>query len=114
MFKAFENSMILIIGIKRVISISKIKKIIAIKKNCKEKGIRALVLGSNPHSKGEFFSLSENVFFDNKLIIITKTIIIKIVIIKIKIVDWIIYTRNRFFDWKSTIMIILCKYLPHQ
>lgn len=40
------------------ISTSNTKKIIAIKKKCKEKGKRAEHLGSNPHSKGEFFSRS--------------------------------------------------------
>lgn len=54
----FENFMIKIIGIKREISTSKIKKIIAIKKNCSEKGKRAEVFGSNPHSKGLLFSRS--------------------------------------------------------
>lgn len=38
------------IGNNSVISTSKIKKITAIKKNRKEKGIRADPLGSNPHS----------------------------------------------------------------
>jgi len=44
-----------------VISTSKIKKITAIKKNRKEKGTRADLLGSNPHSKADGFSRS-NVF----------------------------------------------------
>lgn len=43
-------------GIKRVISISKIKKINLIKKNWILKGMRDLEIGSNPHSKGEVFS----------------------------------------------------------
>lgn len=109
-----EFSIILIIGIRRIISTSKIKKIIAIKKNCRENGIRAFDLGSNPHSKGEFFSLSENDFFDSKFkaIIIKKMIIIFIVVRKVIIC--IIYTISRFFDWKSNIFFILYKYLPHQ
>jgi hypothetical protein len=37
-------------------SISKIKKIIAIKKNCKEKGSREQFEGLNPHSNGDLFS----------------------------------------------------------
>lgn len=57
------ESMIGASGSKRVISTSKIKKIIAIRKNRKEKGKRADPLGSNPHSKGEFFSRSLIVFF---------------------------------------------------
>lgn len=43
-------------GIKRTISTSKIKKRTASRKNRIEKGTRAEKLGSNPHSKGEFFS----------------------------------------------------------
>ena len=45
-------------GNKRTISTSKIKKMIAKRKNRKEKGRRADLIGSNPHSKGEFFSRS--------------------------------------------------------
>lgn len=88
----FDSSIILIVGIINTISTSKIKKIIAIKKNCKENGIRALVLGSNPHSKGEFFSLSEKVFFET-IFRITKS---KIIIVNdkknIDIPKKIIYT----------------------
>lgn len=57
-------------GIKSVNSISKIKKIIAIKKKCRENGRRAEFLGSNPHSNGLFFSRSIKVFFDKILDII--------------------------------------------
>lgn len=46
------------IGIRRTISISKIIKITANKKNRNENGIRALWLGSNPHSNGDDFSRS--------------------------------------------------------
>jgi hypothetical protein len=42
----------------KVISISKIRKITAIKKNWIENGTRAESIGSNPHSKGEGFSRS--------------------------------------------------------
>lgn len=45
-------------GIMRVISTSKIKKITAIKKNCMEKGARENNWGLNPHSKGDSFSRS--------------------------------------------------------
>ena len=45
-----------------MISTSKIRKIIAIKKNRSENGSRADPWGSNPHSKGEFFSRSVIVF----------------------------------------------------
>lgn len=37
---------------------------IAIKKNCNENGSREELNGSNPHSKGEFFSRSLIIFFD--------------------------------------------------
>jgi len=45
-------------GKSKTISTSKIRKIIARRKNRKEKGSRADLIGSNPHSKGEFFSRS--------------------------------------------------------
>jgi len=44
------------IGINRTISMSNTMKIIANRKNRMENGIRALWLGSNPHSNGEDFS----------------------------------------------------------
>lgn len=53
-----EVLIIIIIGRIRAISTSKIKKIIVIKKNCKEKGRREEEKGSNPHSNGEVFSRS--------------------------------------------------------
>lgn len=53
-----------IIGKINAISTSKIKKIIVIKKKCNEKGIRAIDLGSNPHSNGEHFSWSIKDFLD--------------------------------------------------
>jgi hypothetical protein len=46
------------IGMRSTISISKTIKIIASKKNRVENGIRAVLLGSNPHSNGEDFSRS--------------------------------------------------------
>lgn len=49
------------IGMARTISISKIIKIMPSKKNRRENGIRALFLGSKPHSNGEVFSRSLNV-----------------------------------------------------
>jgi hypothetical protein len=76
----------LIIGKIKAISTSKIKKIIVIKKKCKENGIRAEDLGSNPHSNGDDFSRSENDFLD-KMIEINIIIfaIIMIIIEKYKI-----------------------------
>lgn len=45
-------------GINSTISISNTKKITASKKNRRENGMRAVFLGSKPHSKGDFFSRS--------------------------------------------------------
>jgi len=52
-------------GINRTNSTSKIRKITANKKKRIEKGTRADPLGSNPHSKGEFFSRSKTTRLDN-------------------------------------------------
>lgn len=77
-------------GINKVISTSKIKKIRLIKKKWILKGGRLLDIGSNPHSNGDDFSRSWVVFFDIK-----KFKIIKIIEIIIKInkyiIIWIIY-----------------------
>lgn len=54
-------------GKRMEISISKIKNTIAIKKNRIEKGIREEFFGSNPHSKGDAFSRSKIVFFENNV-----------------------------------------------
>lgn len=59
------------------ISISKIRKTIAIKKNRIENGIRDVFFGSNPHSKGEAFSRSKIVFLENKVEIMIKRDLIK-------------------------------------
>lgn len=72
-----------IIGRIKAISTSKIKKITVIKKKCKEKGIRAEDLGSNPHSKGEHFSRSIKDFLDKIIDIIIITLEINIIKIKI-------------------------------
>jgi len=53
-----------IIGRIRAISTSKIRKIIVIKKNRREKGSREEVFGSNPHSNGEHFSRSIRDFLE--------------------------------------------------
>lgn len=70
-----------IIGNKRAISTSKIKKMTVIKKKWREKGIRDDEIGSKPHSKGEDFSRSEKDFFDR----IRDIIIIKLAIIKFRV-----------------------------
>lgn len=48
------------VGISSTISMSKTRKIIANMKNRSENGVRALFLGSNPHSNGDVFSRSIN------------------------------------------------------
>lgn len=52
-------------GNNSTISTSKIRKIMARRKNRREKGSRADFIGSNPHSKGELFSRSPVVRFDS-------------------------------------------------
>ena len=74
----------------KAISTSKIRKIMAIKKNRIEKGVREDLKGVKPHSKGDSFSRSIIIFFereDDKNI--TKKEIIKIIrdiINKLKII----------------------------
>jgi hypothetical protein len=96
----------------RAISTSKIKKIIAIKKNRIEKGIREELIGLNPHSKGDNFSRSKYFFFDrmeDKDITIME-IIKKIfeIINKLKIIYIKIF---KLYDWKSYILFILYKFI---
>lgn len=64
-------------GSDSVSSISKIRKITAIKKNRNEKGSRAILQGSKPHSNGDDFSRSASDFFDTKIITKLRTHIIK-------------------------------------
>jgi hypothetical protein len=52
----FDVEKLEIRGKMRVISTSKIKKIMVIRKNRNEKGIRVFFSGSNPHSNGESLS----------------------------------------------------------
>lgn len=75
---------VIIIGKIKAISTSKIKKIIAIKKNRIEKGIREELNGLKPHSNGDSFSRSAIIFFD-KIEEINITIIEIIIMIKLKI-----------------------------
>jgi hypothetical protein len=85
---------LIIIGKINTISTSKIKKIIAIKKKWREKGIRLGDWGSNPHSNGEFFSRSNWDFLAKKI----DTVIIKLVIIMninlMYLIIFIIYIKN--------------------
>lgn len=79
-----EKLIIIIIGRISVISTSKIKKIIVIKKNRKENGSRDDDLGSNPHSNGDLFSRSIKVFFDkidaNNITIVEIVIMMELII----------------------------------
>lgn len=77
-----------ITGMRRVISISKIKKIIVMRKNWILNGRRLKDRGSNPHSKGEDFSnllldFFDKIKFNNKstggIIIIINKEVMKIV-----------------------------------
>lgn len=83
---------VMIIGNKRVISTSKIKKIIAMRKKCSENGSREEDLGSNPHSKGDLFSRSVMVFLDVKFRTIIRMSVISLIIVAIMNRIWIIYT----------------------
>jgi hypothetical protein len=108
------NFIEIISGNNKVISTSKIKKMIAMRKKCIEKGNRAVDFGSNPHSKGEFFSRSANDFFEVifNTTIRARAIVIIIVDSMARII--IIYAICRSFNWKLKIIFILLKYLPHQ
>lgn len=88
------NFIEIIIGNNNVISTSKIRKIIAIRKKCNENGRRVGDFGSNPHSKGEFFSRSEIVFLAVKFNRIINMIII--IMIMVLIIDKIKIIRTIF------------------
>lgn len=102
----FENLIVKIIGKISAISTSKIKKIIVIKKNRNEKGKREDDFGSNPHSNGEDFSRSANLFLER---IDAKDITIIVIRKRIKdniVIENIIYTIiYRPYDWKSYILL---------
>lgn len=106
----FEVWKIITVGRINAISTSKIKKIIAIKKNRKEKGKRAEFIGSNPHSKGEDFSRSITAFLERtEARPITTLLMIKITVPMIK-TKKITYTKIfRPHNWKSCILFILYK-----
>lgn len=94
-----------IIGIKSVISTSKIKKINLIRKKWILKGGRLLEIGSNPHSKGDIFSRSWNVFLDMKKFMNIKIIEIIINMNEYNIIIIIIYINwFKFFNWKLNVI----------
>lgn len=74
-FNGLEEDWIIMAGIIKAISTSKIKKITAIRKNRKEKGKRADLFGSKPHSNGDVFSRSNSVFLIRLMITILKWLI---------------------------------------
>lgn len=95
----------------RAISTSKIRKIIAIKKNRIEKGSRAELIGSNPHSKGDDFSRSIVAFLDKAEASPITITLIKKIKVPIKKIKKIIYTNSiRLYNWKLYILIILYKF----
>ncbi len=63
----------------RIISMSKIKKMRVILKNRRENGDRPVEKDSNPHSKGDIFSLSKIVFLLIRMKIVRIIITIKII-----------------------------------
>lgn len=98
-------------GIINAISTSKIKKIIAIKKNRIENGSRAEFMGSNPHSKGDDFSRSIVAFLDRAEARPITITLIKKIRVPIKKIKKIIYTNSiRLCNWKLHILIILYKF----
>lgn len=76
-------------GNNKAISISKIRKMIVKRKNFKEKGARAFLIGLNPHSKVIIFSRSFVIFFLISIIIIVSNLVsvkeIKIARIRVNI-----------------------------
>jgi len=73
-------------GSRIVISTSKIKKMIAIRKNRKEKGIRLEEKGSNPHSNGDAFSRLDSFFILKRVVSRIRVV----VMIRMIVVDVII------------------------
>lgn len=85
---------VIIIGRIKTISTSKIRKIMAIKKKWREKGIRLGDCGSNPHSNGEFFSRSNWDFLAKKIEMVIIKLVITININLINLIILIIYIKN--------------------
>lgn len=84
--KILDLKILVIRGTIKIISTSKMIKIIAIKKNCIENGIRAELKKLNPHSNGTIFSRIFILFFETVIEIIIKTrVIIKQVKVEMEI-----------------------------
>ena len=92
------------IGMRIVISTSKIRKITATKKKCREKGIRADDFGSYPHSNGVPFSRFISFFIDRALLIIISTTD-KIILNKIN--SSIMLSLLGLLNWKLSLLIII-------
>lgn len=94
-----------------MISMSKIKKITAIKKKCNENDTRVYDIGLNPHSNGVHFCISVIVFFLIIINNIINTIIRKnvtaIALITIIIIQFLI----DHLSWKLNILYILIEYI---
>jgi hypothetical protein len=80
---AFRVKMLAAAGRIKVSSTSKIKKMTAIRKNWVERGRRAELMGSNPHSNGEGFSRSLNSFLARRKF--TKIRAVEITIMRIEV-----------------------------
>lgn len=83
-----------IAGRRRVISTSKIRKIIAMRKNRREKGRRDDDFWSNPHSNGDNFSRSVKDFLEIMMQSIISKLAISIIMIKDNIMFIINYINN--------------------
>lgn len=81
--KIFALNIVGIKGTIKIISTSKMIKIIAIKKNCIENGSRATLKKLNPHSNGVIFSRNIFLFLEIKIEIDTKIKVTK-KLVKIK------------------------------
>jgi hypothetical protein len=80
----FDVVTTIVIGRSKAISTSKIKKITAIRKNRSEKGSRADLFGSNPHSNGDLFSRS-SIPFVASTEVNTITIIVNVIVIVVAV-----------------------------
>jgi hypothetical protein len=101
------SEVVIVIGIgsSSAISTSKIMKITAIRKNRDEKGIRAELLGSNPHSNGELFSRSSLFFFEIRVAnIITAVDSISVMVAAVMASRITYLVLHKFLDWKSSIL----------
>lgn len=81
------------IGIIKVISTSKMRKIMAIRKKRREKGIRDEFIGLNPHSNADGFSRSWKFFFAINELIIINVEDTAIEIINNMIIAWLLWVE---------------------